>query len=172
MLHSVAKKIIKFCFKVLGILLCDMPCDVAVTYAFSLPGWFVWWGASASFTFLLPPFPALSGRQGAFCVENYSFVRGMWVASSSPNSFSLKKYIFLSIPGGTSGEEHSCQCGFEPWVRKIPWRRAWQPAPVFLPGESQTEEPGGLQSLWFKKSQTWLKRLSRDTFKYTQMITM
>ena len=26
--------------------------------------------------------------------------------------------------------------GFDPWVRKIPWRRAWQPTPVFLPGES------------------------------------
>ena len=24
---------------------------------------------------------------------------------------------------------------FDPWVRKIPWRRAWQPTPVFLPGE-------------------------------------
>ena len=27
--------------------------------------------------------------------------------------------------------------GFNPWVRKIPWRRAWQPTLVFLPGESQ-----------------------------------
>ena len=26
--------------------------------------------------------------------------------------------------------------GFDPWVGKIPWRRAWQPTPVFLPGES------------------------------------
>ena len=26
--------------------------------------------------------------------------------------------------------------GFDPWVRKIPWRRTWQPTPVFLPGES------------------------------------
>ena len=26
--------------------------------------------------------------------------------------------------------------GFDPWVRKIPWRRAWQCVPVFLPGES------------------------------------
>ena len=26
--------------------------------------------------------------------------------------------------------------GFSPWVRKIPWRRAWQPTPVFLPRES------------------------------------
>ena len=25
--------------------------------------------------------------------------------------------------------------GFNPWVRKIPWRRKWQPTPVFLPGE-------------------------------------
>ena len=28
------------------------------------------------------------------------------------------------------------RCGFIPWVRKIPWRRAWQPTPIFLPGES------------------------------------
>ena len=36
--------------------------------------------------------------------------------------------------------------GFDPWVGKIPWRRAWQPTPVFLPGESPwTEEPGGPQ---------------------------
>ena len=26
--------------------------------------------------------------------------------------------------------------GFNPWVGKIPWRRTWQPTPVFLPGES------------------------------------
>ena len=25
--------------------------------------------------------------------------------------------------------------GFSPWVRKIHWRREWQPTPVFLPGE-------------------------------------
>ena len=25
--------------------------------------------------------------------------------------------------------------GFDPWVRKIPWRRKWQPTPVFLPGK-------------------------------------
>ena len=42
-------------------------------------------------------------------------------------------------------------CGggrFSPWAGKIPWRRTWQPTPVFLPGESPwTEEPGGLQSM-------------------------
>ena len=38
--------------------------------------------------------------------------------------------------------------GFDPWVGKIPWRRAWQPTPVFLLEESPwTQEPGGLQSM-------------------------
>ena len=33
-------------------------------------------------------------------------------------------------------------------VGKIPWRRKWQPTPLFLPGYSPwTEEPGGLQSM-------------------------
>ena len=50
--------------------------------------------------------------------------------------------IWLGFPGGASGKEPVCQCrrrkrlGFHPWVRKMPWRRAWQPTPVFLPGES------------------------------------
>ena len=34
------------------------------------------------------------------------------------------------------------KCRFNPWVRKIPWRRKWQPTPVFLPGKS-----GGQKSL-------------------------
>ena len=29
------------------------------------------------------------------------------------------------------------RCGFDPWVRKIPWGRRWLPTPVFLPAESQ-----------------------------------
>ena len=45
------------------------------------------------------------------------------------------------FPGSTSGKGSTCQfrrlkrCGFDPWVRKILWRRKWQPTPVFLPGE-------------------------------------
>ena len=29
--------------------------------------------------------------------------------------------------------------GFNPCVEKIPWRRKWQPTPVFLPGESHEQ---------------------------------
>ena len=48
----------------------------------------------------------------------------------------------ICFPGGASGKEPTCQCrrhkrhGFNPWIRKIPWRRKWQPPLVFLPGES------------------------------------
>ena len=42
------------------------------------------------------------------------------------------------LPWWLSGKESVCQFrrhGFDPCVGKIPWRRAWQPTPVFLPGE-------------------------------------
>ena len=50
-----------------------------------------------------------------------------------------KKSQLQGPPRWLSGRESACQCrghGFDPWVGKIPWRRAWQPTPVFLPGES------------------------------------
>ena len=51
----------------------------------------------------------------------------------------LKNWGF---PGGASDKELACQCRrlkqcrFDRWIWKIPWRRAWQPTLVFLPGES------------------------------------
>ena len=38
--------------------------------------------------------------------------------------------------------------GFDPWVRKIPWRRAWQPTPAFLPGESHGQRSVAGYSPW------------------------
>ena len=62
------------------------------------------------------------------------------------------------FPGDARGKEPTCQCkrcktcGFNSWVKKIPWRRAWQPTPVFLPGKSPwTEEPGSLQSMGLQR---------------------
>ena len=42
------------------------------------------------------------------------------------------------LPSWLSGKESACQCrrrGFDSWVRKIPWKRKWQPTPIFLPGK-------------------------------------
>ena len=50
--------------------------------------------------------------------------------------------------------------GFDPWVRKIPLWRKWQPAAIFLPGESHGQRNLVGYSPWGCKSRTWLKRLS------------
>ena len=58
------------------------------------------------------------------------------------------------FPGGTSGKESAPQCrrhGFDPWVRKIPWSRKWQPTPVFLPGKSHGQRSLVGYSLWIIK---------------------
>ena len=66
--------------------------------------------------------------------------------------------LLWGFPDGANGKEPTCQykrCkrrGFDPWVGKMPWRRAWQHTPVFLPGESPgTEEIGTLQSIWSQR---------------------
>ena len=58
-------------------------------------------------------------------------------------------HVLQGVTCGTSSKEPGCQCrsckrcGFDPWVGKISRKKAWQPTPVFLPGESPwTEEPG------------------------------
>ena len=47
--------------------------------------------------------------------------------------------FLLGLPKGLSGKASTCQCRshseLSPWIRKIPWRRKWQPTPVFLPGK-------------------------------------
>ena len=45
--------------------------------------------------------------------------------------------------------------GFSPWVWKIPWRRKWQSAPIFLP-ENLMDRGAWQPSPWGCKSQTWL----------------
>ena len=55
------------------------------------------------------------------------------------------------FPGGTSGKEPACQCrrcGLRSCIGKIPWRRAWQPTPVFLPRESHGQRSLAGYSPW------------------------
>ena len=62
-------------------------------------------------------------------------------------------YIW-GFPGGANGKEPACQCrtlGFDPWVRRIPWRRKWQPIPVFLPGEFHGQRSLADCSPWGRK---------------------
>ena len=65
-----------------------------------------------------------------------------------------------------SGQESTCQCGksrrrrFDPWVWKIPWRRKWQCAPVFLPGESHGQRSLAGYSPWSGKEPDTTEHLS------------
>ena len=53
--------------------------------------------------------------------------------------FYINMYSYLWLPWWLSGKESACQFrrhGFNPWVRKIPWRKKQQPTVVFLLGKS------------------------------------
>jgi len=62
-----------------------------------------------------------------------------------------------------SGKESTCQFrrrGFNRWVRKIPWRRKWQPTPVFLPGKSHGQRNLAGYSPWGHKELDTIEWLS------------
>ena len=67
---------------------------------------------------------------------------------------SSPRYGRWLFPKGSAGKEcrrHS-RLGFDPRVGKVPWRKAWQPPPVFLARELPwTEEPGGLPSMGLQR---------------------
>ena len=68
--------------------------------------------------------------------------------------------FILVFPGGINAGD--LRDGVHPWVGKIPWRRPWQPNPVFLPGESpRTEEPGGLQFIGSQSQTGWKQHNTR-----------
>ena len=84
-------------------------------------------------------------------------VRKWSMHDSKPLLFDSRTYAFDHYYGWVgghprlcSGKESACQCrrpGFDPWVRKIPWRRKWQSTPVFLPGESHGQRsPASMDS--------------------------
>ena len=71
-------------------------------------------------------------------------VRRPWITSSNQCVSGLLWWLI--------GKEPTCECvrhGFAPWVGKIPWRRKWQPTPVFLPGESHGQRSlAGYSPMW------------------------
>ena len=69
--------------------------------------------------------PALAG---GFCITNAS-------QESQNNHLSISK--IMGFPGDSDGKESVCNAGDLGSIpgKKIPWRRKWQPTPVFLSGE-------------------------------------
>ena len=82
------------------------------------------------------------------------------------SSFTGECTCLRGFPSGTSGKEPACQCRrhkrhrFDPWVQKISWKKAWQPTPVFLPGEHHGQRNLAATVRRVAKSRTRLKCLS------------
>ena len=79
----------------------------------------------------------------------FFFLFGSWSGMGSPRKniwASCDKHTpvggdcsEVGLPWQLGDKEPNCQrrrCGFNPYVGKIPWRRKWDPTPVFLPGKS------------------------------------
>ena len=92
----------------------------------------------------------------------------------------LSFFIISGFPDG-SGKESICQCRrlkrhrFDPWVGKIPWRRKWQPTPIFLPGEPREQRSRmGYSPKGLKESDT-TEHLSTSKYQHlstTQYLTL
>ena len=79
-----------------------------------------------------------------------------------------------AFPRWHSGKESNCRCkrhGFNPWVRKIPWRIQWQPTPVFLPRESHGQRSLASYSAWGCKETDMTEHIYTYTHTHTHTHT-
>jgi len=80
----------------------------------------------------------------------------------------IYRYIYIYIGAFLNGKESTCNIGNlqEKWVRslfgKIPWRRKWQPMPVFLPGKFHGQRNLASYSPWGRKELDMTDQLSKQ----------
>ena len=79
-----------------------------------------------------------------------------WIELKGMNGFPFQcRWMTLSLVnwwlGGKGSICLSRRCRVGPWVRKTPWRRKWQPTPVFLPGKSHGQRSLAGYSPWSQK---------------------
>ena len=87
------------------------------------------------------------------------------VEAFSPFTFKviICTYVFIGLSCWLSDKESACQCrrhGYDPWIRKIPWRRKWQSTPVFLPGTSHGQRSLAGYNPWGHKESLMTERLT------------
>ena len=83
----------------------------------------------------------------------YSKVIQLYICTYTHIHMYTYTYTNTGFPDGASGKESACQyrrcnrCGFSPWIKKIPWRRKWQPTSVSLPEKFHSSSPYGHKDL-------------------------
>ena len=81
--------------------------------------------------------------------------------------FNCYVIFYMGFTRWLSGKESTCQCRrcrrcqFNPWVRKIPWRRKWQPTPVFLPEKLHGPKSLGGYSPWSHRESDMTEQMSK-----------
>ena len=111
---------------------------------------------------------ALSSSESMSCLYNWWFTKSHrklhedWILSvpyfesNKHGSFTIQLY-YLDAFLVAQQKRIWLQCrrhGFSPWVGKMPWRRKWQPIPVFLLGKSHGQKSDKLPSMGLQKSRT------------------
>ena len=77
----------------------------------------------------------------------------------------ISSLLRIPLPWWPDGKSVCLQCGrpgFDPWFGKIPWRRKWQPTPVFLPGKSHGQRSLTGYSPWGRKELDMTEQLHFD----------
>ena len=109
-------------------------------------------------------YPGSCGNMKPLIPEGIEYLRLLWAQQGNSWSWCQGFQRLLQellrakrpswgFPGGSDGRV-CLQCrrpGFDPQFGKIPWRRAWQPTPVFLPGESHGQKNLASYSPWGRK---------------------
>ena len=114
-------------------------------------------------------YDAIERKLGYFCDTQHFKIRTRIMTDNivpahirffeTPHTF-WNIYINDRLPCGSDSKEPACQRrrpGFNPWVSKIPWRKKWQPTPVFLHG--QRSLAGHKES-----DTTWATNCINDTY--------
>ena len=106
------------------------------------------WGINTCFWIIRYKIPVTDLRTAEHSFAELSFLKFSFI-------FYLAIFIIplWGFPGGSVVKiclqcRSPRRCRFYPWVRKMPWRRAWQPTPVFLPGESRGQRILAGRSRW------------------------
>ena len=95
---------------------------------------------------------------------NFDVHRKGWHTAVKPKSISSFIPVYMGFPGGSDGKASPAM--WETWVRSLGWEdlledeEAWQPTPVFLPGESHGQGSLVGYSPWGRKELDMTKRLT------------
>ena len=128
------------------VFICFHGVNICTWVDFKLPNWHHWtqyWEritTTNSYGYTTAQRPKQTNKTSR--VEKLTDVAAVFsiaLASGKEGGLWLQVLFLLGLPRWFSGKESTCQFRkheFDPWVRRIPWRREWLSTPLFLPGES------------------------------------